>query len=130
MAVPFPNIGKPDGLSGGSDAWDNEQAGVILIADYFQSAAPPVVQYVAPARLDNSIVFYSPAGAAGAVVVSPSLFQNSSTVYSATVIRGAVVIGAPLLSNSPTIYFPTITNGSANICVPFFTNSSHFFRQR
>ena len=35
MKVPFPQIDLPRGISGGSDAWDDVQAGVLLLDDYF-----------------------------------------------------------------------------------------------
>lgn len=35
MKVPFPQIDLPRGISGGRDAWDDVQAGVLLNADFF-----------------------------------------------------------------------------------------------
>lgn len=43
MAVKQPQRDLPHGVRGGSDVWDQEFAGGLLTADYFESAAMPVV---------------------------------------------------------------------------------------
>lgn len=45
MPVGFPQIDRPQALSGGADAWDNDLAGSLLSADYFagdQQSTEPV----------------------------------------------------------------------------------------
>lgn len=89
MAVKQPQRDLPRGVRGGSDVWDQEFAGGLLTADYFESAAPPVsstptllgvvpltITSVSPGALPLEV----PAGAQGVVVMSRAGFLSGLSI--------------------------------------------------
>lgn len=101
MSEKFPQHDKPSGLSGGSDAWDDDLGGLILSADYFESA---------PGNQSLSVAFVS----------------NESTFYTTTVIPGSVPISLPFIDNAQEFYGITLVSGSV-ILLPYVENQNAFY---
>ena len=91
MTVPFPNIGVPVGLSGGSDTWDNGLAGELLLADFFD----PVISGI---TLTGNNVASKPTSTQGAVrqthLLGANACRQNTTSTQAAIMQTNVVSGA------------------------------------
>lgn len=109
MTIKIAQTDLPVGLRGGSDAWDQPQASVVLDADFFSEPASGGGQSLSPTRFDNANAFYAPTVGRGAVTLSPARLDNTQAFYAPTVGRGAVTLQPGLLVNANEIYAPEVS---------------------
>lgn len=109
MTIKLAQTELPVGLRGGSDAWDQPQASVVLDADFFSEPASSGGQSLSPTRFDNASTFYPPTVGRGAVTLSPARLDNVQAFYTPTVGRGAVTLAPGSLVNANEIYAPEVS---------------------
>lgn len=129
MAVQWPQFERNP--RGGSDAWDDGPAGVVLLSDWFPPPGPASQTLTQSARLDNSQSFFAAAVTAGAVTLTHATrFDNSQTFYSATLSQGAVdqpLTQAARFDNAQTFFAATLTPGAVTLQPSPLTNNQTFF---
>jgi len=126
MAVRDPQTDRRPGLSGGSDAWDDDLAGQILSSDYFEPAggASGITQ---GARFDNSQTFYGGVVTAAQVVTQGARFDNSQTFYGGVVTATQPVAQTSRFDNPQTFYGGIVLSGQPILQTVRFDNSQVFY---
>lgn len=114
MTIKLAQTELPVGLRGGSDAWDQPQASVVLDADFFSEPASSGGQSLSPTRFDNANAFYPPTVGRGAVTLSPARLDNLQAFYTPTVGRGAVTLAPGLLVNENQFFGGEVGAGQAS----------------
>ncbi len=105
MAVPFPQIDRPIGITGGSDLWDLEPAPNVIYDGYFEAESAPTftgsggVTVSNPAATGSGVYQFFHTGSGGVTVSSPAV--SGAGAFSITYVgSGGVTVSSPTVSGT------------------------------
>lgn len=113
MALTFPET--ENNYSGGSDVWDNDLAGELLLQDYFSQAS--FSQTLDLPLITDSDTLYAPTVALVQSLVLPHITDGDS-LYTPTIVPPVAVLTLPFISNTNTLNTPTVVLPALEIVLP------------
>lgn len=113
MALTFPET--ENSYSGGSDVWDNDLAGEILLQDYFEQAS--FSQTLVLPVITDSDTLYAPTVALVQELVLPHI-TDGDTLYAPTIANGAITLSLPFISTNNVLNTPIVELPALEISLP------------